>query len=169
MCPFETERLRLDYLVLDDAGFILELLNEPAFIQYIADKGVRDIAGAEAYLSNGPIAMYAKHGHGMYKVSLKQSGEAVGMCGLVRRDGLDYPDLGYAFLSRHGGKGYASEAGAAVLERARSQLNMQRIVAITDLDNAVSIRVLEKLGFRLDGQVTIPGYDQPSRYFVCDA
>lgn len=169
MCPFETERLRLDYLTLDDAGFTLELLNEPAYIQYIADKGVRDLEGAEAYLRNGPIAMYAKHGHGLYKVSLKQTGEVLGMCGLIRRDTLDYPDLGYAFLSRHGGNGYASESGAAVLERARSHLKMQRIVAITSPDNAASIHVLQKLGFRFDTELHLPGYEQPSRYYVCDA
>jgi [ribosomal protein S5]-alanine N-acetyltransferase len=168
MCPFETERLRLDDFVLDDAGFILELLNEPDFIKNIADKGVRDIAGAEAYLRDGPLAMYAKHGHGLYKVSLKQSGEAIGMCGLIRRDTLDYPDLGYAFLQRHGGRGYASESGAAVLERARLQLSMQRIVAITAPDNAASIHVLQKLGFRFDAQLVLPGYDQPSRYYICD-
>jgi [ribosomal protein S5]-alanine N-acetyltransferase len=169
MCPFETERLRLDYVVLDDASFILELLNEPDFIKYIADKGVRDIAGAETYLRDGPMAMYARHGHGLYKVSLKQSGEAIGMCGLVRRDGLDYPDLGYAFLKRYNGRGYASESGAAVLKRARQLLNMPRIVAITDMDNAGSVHVLEKLGFRFDAQITMPGHEQPSLYFVCDA
>jgi [ribosomal protein S5]-alanine N-acetyltransferase len=169
MCPFETERLRFDNFVLDDASFILELLNEPDFIKNIADKGVRDIAGAEAYLRDGPLAMYARHGHGLYKVSLKQSGEAIGMSGLIRRDTLDYPDLGYAFLKRHGGQGYASESGAAVLERARLQLNMQRIVAITAPDNAASIHVLQKLGFRFDAELALPGHDQPSRYYICDA
>jgi [ribosomal protein S5]-alanine N-acetyltransferase len=169
MCPFDTTRLRIDYFTLDDANFALELLNEPDFIKNIADKGVRDLAGAEAYLRDGPIAMYAEHGYGLYKVSLKQSGEAIGMCGLVRRDGLDYPDLGYAFLKRHHGRGYAVESAAAVLERARQQLNIGRIVAVTELENATSIRVLEKLGFRFDAKITMPGHDQLIRYFVCDA
>ncbi|GLQ98252.1 GNAT family N-acetyltransferase [Dyella mobilis] len=168
MCPFETQRLRIDYASLDDAGFILELLNEPDFIRNIADKGVRDIAGAEAYLRDGPLAMYAKHGHGLLRVSLKQTGEVIGMSGLIRRDTLDYPDLGYAFLQRHHGHGYASEAGAAVLERARQQLKIGRIVAIASPENTASHRVLEKLGFRFDAEIALPGHDGPSSYFICD-
>ncbi len=169
MCPFETERLRVEYFTLDDASFILELLNEADFIKNIADKGVRDIAAAEAYLRDGPVAMYAKHEHGLYKVSLKLNGEVIGMCGLIRRDTLDYPDLGYAFLKRHHGQGYASESGAATLERARQQLNMGQIVAITAQENAASVRVLEKLGFRFDAEIAIPGRAQPSLYFTCGA
>lgn len=168
MPPFETHRLRIECFTLDDASFILDLLNEPDFIHNIADKGVRDIAGAETYLREGPMAMYAKCGHGLCKVSLKHSSEPIGMCGLIHRDTIDYPDLGYAFLRRHHGQGYASESGAAMLEQAREQLNMKRIVAITAQQNAASVRVLEKLGFRFEAEMAIPGHDQPSRYFVCD-
>ncbi|MBD8880771.1 MULTISPECIES: GNAT family N-acetyltransferase [Rhodanobacter] len=168
MPPIETERLRIERFTLDDAGFVLELLNEPDFIENIADKGVRDIAGAEAYLRDGPMAMYASHGHGLCMVRLKQDGEPVGMCGLIRRDTLDYPDIGYAFLKRHHGRGYASESCAAVLEHARRQLDMARIVAITAPRNAASIRVLEKLGFRFEAEMSIPGYSEPSRYFISD-
>lgn len=167
MCPFETERLRVDYFTLDDASFILELLNEPDFIQNIADKGVRDIAGAEGYLRDGPLASYAKHGHGLYKVMLKHSGEPIGMCGLIRRDILEDPDLGYAFLKRHHGQGYASESCAAVLDRGRRQLNIGRIVAITAPQNVGSMRVLEKLGFRYESERRL-FEDRPSSYFICD-
>lgn len=169
MCPFDTKRLNIDYFTLNDASFILELLNEPDFIKNIADKGVRDIAGAVAYLRDGPIAMYAKEGHGLYKVSLKNSGEVIGMCGLIRRCILDYPDLGYAFLKRCNGQGYASEAGAAVLKLARRQLKMRRIVAITAQHNAASVRVLEKLGFHFEADVVVSGHDKSSMYFVSDA
>jgi [ribosomal protein S5]-alanine N-acetyltransferase len=167
MCPWETERLRFDYLTLDDARLTLELLNEPEYIRNIADKGVRDIAGAQAYLRDGALASYAKHGHGLYKVMLKDSGEAIGMCGLIRRDILEDPDLGYAYLQRHHGKGYASEAGAAVLEHGRRQLHIGRVVAITTPQNTGSIRVLEKLGFRYECERSLFA-DRISSYFICD-
>jgi [ribosomal protein S5]-alanine N-acetyltransferase len=164
---FETERLRFEYLTLDDAAFALELLNEPVYIQNIADKGVRDIAGAEAYLSNGALASYAKNGHGLYKVTLKETGEPIGMCGLIRREILEDPDLGYAYLHRHHGKGYASEAGAAVMEHGRREFQIGRIVAITTPQNTGSIRVLEKLGFHYACERQL-FEDRPSSYFICD-
>jgi [ribosomal protein S5]-alanine N-acetyltransferase len=167
MYLFETARLRFDYVTLDDAAFALELLNEPVYIQNIADKGVRDIAGAEAYLRDGAIASYAKHGHGLYKVTLKETGEPIGMCGLIRREILEDPDLGYAYLQRHHGNGYASEAGAAVLEHGRRQMHIGRIVAITTPQNTGSIRVLEKLGFHYDSE-RILFEDKVSSYFICD-
>jgi len=164
----ETERLSISEFALDDAPFIIELLNEPDFIRHIADRGVRDIAAAEKYLSDGPLKSYAAHGYGLYKVALMASGEPLGMCGLIRRDTLDFPDLGYAFLSRHYRRGYASEAGAAVLAHARAEQSVGTVVAITSLDNEGSIRVLENLGFRTEGIIDVPGYDTPSRYFVND-
>ncbi|HVI54023.1 MAG TPA: GNAT family N-acetyltransferase [Luteibacter sp.] len=164
----ETDRLVIDEFGLGDAPFILELLNEPDFIKYIADKGVRDVAGAELYLSDGPLKSYAKHGFGLYKVTLKSDGAPIGMCGLIRRDTLAFPDLGYAYLASHHRRGYASEAGAAVLGHARGRRQVERVVAITSLDNDGSIRVLENLGFRDEGVIDIPGYDTPSRYFVND-
>lgn len=166
MFLLETDRLHISLFTLDDASFILELLNEPDFIRNIADKGVRDIAGAEAYLRNGPLLSYAKHGFGLYKVTLKQSDEPIGMCGLLRRDSLDCPDLGYAFLARHHRRGYASESGAVVLDHARRQLSVGRVAAITALDNVGSIRVLENLGFQYQSVIELPDHSTPSRYFV---
>jgi len=164
----ETERLSITEFGLEDASFVLELLNEPDFIRYIADRGVRDVAGAQKYLLDGPLTNYTKHGFGLYRVALKAGGEPVGMSGLIRRDTLDFPDLGYAFLSRHYRRGYATEAGAAVIAHARKHRNVERVVAITSLDNEGSIRVLENLGFRDDGVIDVPGYDTPSRYFIND-
>lgn len=162
----ETDRLHISLLTLDDAGLILELLNEPEYIRHIADKGVRDLDGARAYLRDGPLLSYTKHGYGLYRIALKQGDEPIGTCGLIRRDVLEYPDLGYAFLTRHHRRGYASEAGAAVLAYARRELGLVRIVAITALDNAGSIRVLENLGFRQESVIELPDHNAPSRYFV---
>jgi ribosomal-protein-alanine N-acetyltransferase len=143
----ETPRLHLRPFMLDDALFVLHLLNEPSFLQHIGDKGVRDLEGARGYLSNGPIASYARHGHGLMAVVLKETGEPMGMCGLLKRDNLDHPDLGYAFLPEFWSKGHAMEAAAATLEHGAGVLGFRTILAIVSQGNAASIRLLEKLGF----------------------
>lgn len=164
----ETERLLIREFTLEDAAFILELLNEPAFIQYIADKGVRDLAGAGRYLRNGPFVSYAKNGFGLWMVALKDGGDPIGMCGPIRRDVLPHPDLGFALLARHTGKGYAFEATSAVLAHARHAHKLDPILAITAPENSASIKLLGKLGFRYDRTLDLPGYTGPSRLFVHD-
>jgi RimJ/RimL family protein N-acetyltransferase len=162
----ETERLILRHLSPEqDAEFMLELLNEPAFIKNIADRGVRTTEESRQYLASGPVASYEQNGFGMYAVELKESGVPVGVCGLVKREGLDDVDIGYAFLERHWGKGYAYESASAVLDYGRDVLGLERIVAITAPDNRGSIRVLEKIGLRFEKMITLPGYEGESRLF----
>jgi len=136
-------------LELTDADFILELLNEPAFLRFIGDKGVRNAADARDYIQNGPIDSYLRYGFGLYAVCLPD-GTPTGICGLVRREGLADADVGFAFLSRHRAKGYAVESAAAVLAHARQSLRLQRVVAITSPENLGSIAVLEKIGLRFE-------------------
>jgi len=143
----ETTRLSLRLFAPDDAPFILRLLNEPSFLQHIGDKGVRDLEGAQGYLTNGPLASYARHGHGLMAVVLKATGEPIGMCGLLKRDNLDHPDLGYAFLPEFWSKGYAMEAAKATLDHGAKVLGFRTILAIVSQGNAASIKLLEKLGF----------------------
>ncbi|WP_440026456.1 GNAT family N-acetyltransferase [Chromobacterium amazonense] len=162
----ETPRLRLRPLQEQDAAFILELLNEPAFIANIGDKDVRDLDGARQYIAKGPQASYQQHGHGLLLVELSDDATPVGICGLVKRDCLPHPDIGYAFLKRHWGRGYACEAGAACLDHARKVLNIGVVVGITAPHNQGSIRVLEKLGLRYDRLLELPGIEGPSLYFV---
>jgi RimJ/RimL family protein N-acetyltransferase len=166
MQPIATDRLLIREFTLADAAFILELLNEPGFIQYIGDKGVRDLAGAEAYLRDGPLAGYAMHGFWLWCVTLPD-GTPLGSCGLLKRDFLDHPDLGYAFLARHGGQGYAHEAAVAVMRYAREQLRLTTIQAITAFRNPASVKLLTKLGFDFVEFFQQPGYTDPSRLFVC--
>jgi ribosomal-protein-alanine N-acetyltransferase len=146
----ETERLVLSRLSALDAGFILALLNEPAFLRYIGDRGVRDEADARRYVEAGPVASYARFGFGLYRVGLKPAGEPIGICGLLKRDALEDPDIGFALLARHRSRGYAHEAAAAVLAHARTDLGLRRLLAITSPDNEVSIGLLERLGFRFE-------------------
>ena len=110
----ETDRLILRQLSTEDAAFILELVNEPSFIQNIGDRGVRTLEDARAYILRVAISSYEKNGFGLYLVELKDSGQSIGMCGLIKRDGLEDVDIGYAFLPRFWLKGYAVEAAAAI-------------------------------------------------------
>ncbi|MFN7928825.1 MAG: GNAT family N-acetyltransferase [Blastocatellia bacterium] len=159
-----TERLQLRRFTLDDAAFILQLLNEPSFLTNIGDKGVRTVDDAREYLRTGPLASYAQHGFGLLLVELQNT--PIGMCGILKRDGLDAPDIGYALLPRYWSQGYAIEAATAVLQYAYITLQLNRILAITKPDNTASIRVLEKLGFVFTEMVKLPGAATESRLFT---
>jgi RimJ/RimL family protein N-acetyltransferase len=149
-----TRRLTLRALNHGDAAFILELLNEPGFLRYIGDKGVRSLDDARNYLEKGPLDSYQRNGFGLLAVCLPDA-TPLGICGLVRREGLEDPDLGFAFLERHWSQGYATESAAAVLEHARQALKIARIVAITSPDNSGSGAVLNKVGLRFERLVRL--------------
>jgi [ribosomal protein S5]-alanine N-acetyltransferase len=153
----DTERLRLRPFTLADAPYVLAQLNQPSFLEQIGDRGVRTLEQAEAWLRSGPWPSYAAHGHGLLAVEERATGQVVGMCGLLKREALPEPDLGYAFLPGAWGRGYATEAARAVLLHAGHVLGLARVLAIVSPGNAPSIRVLEKLGFRRDGSLRLPG------------
>ena len=155
MLILETARLRVERFTLDDAEFILRLLNEPAFILYIADKGVRTLDDARAYLSSGPLAHYQRHGFGLWRLCERTTGVPIGMCGLIQRDTLDDVDIGYALLSEFSGKGYAREAARAVVRYAKDVVGLERLVAVVSVGNERSIRLLEQLGFRFERMVRL--------------
>jgi RimJ/RimL family protein N-acetyltransferase len=152
----------------EDAPFLRALLNEPSFLRYIGDRGVRTDDDARAYVADGPAASYAEHGFGLYLVTLRADGTPIGICGLLRRPTLDAADLGYAFLPAHWSRGYARESASAVVAHARRDLGLDRLLAITSPDNDPSIRVLEALGFRFD-RLTRLGEGAPEvKLFVLD-
>ena len=168
MIVLETERLFLRQFSTGDAEFILALLNEPSFIQNIGDRGVRTLADASAYILNGPVASYAKNGFGLYVVLLKETNESIGMCGLIKREGLEDVDIGYAFLPKFWSRGYAVEAAQAVKAYAKEVAGLNRIVAITDPANEGSVRVLEKLGLRFEKMVRLSEDDIELKLFAAD-
>ncbi|HKZ80790.1 MAG TPA: GNAT family N-acetyltransferase [Pyrinomonadaceae bacterium] len=154
----ETERLRLRKLSEGDAAFILKLLNEPSFIQNIGDKGVRTLDDACSYILNGPVANYQKFGFGPYLVELggaNERGIPIGMCGLLKRETLEDVDVGYALAPQFWSRGYAREAVWGVLSFANKTLGLKRVVAITNPDNASSIRLLETIGFQFEKTVRV--------------
>jgi RimJ/RimL family protein N-acetyltransferase len=165
----ETERLLLHRLAPNDSAFILELLNEPSFLENIGDRGVRTLADACRYILNGPIASYRKLGFGLYLVTLKDSGLPIGICGLLKRDSLDHPDIGFAFLQRYWSQGYAHESAAAVLHYGWTTLRLERIVAITKPHNQASTALLEKLGLRFEKNIVLPDHGCENRLFAARA
>jgi len=150
MIVLETERLFLRGLNARDAPFILALLNEPSFLRFIGDKKVRTVQDAEQYIQNGPVASYERHGFGLCLVELQDTHTPTGICGLLKRDELPDPDIGFAFLPDFWNKGYALESAAAVMKDARERLNLNRILAITNQDNEPSIKLLQKLGLHVE-------------------
>jgi len=166
MTPIETERLLLCQLTADDAPFILELLNEPSFLRFIGDKGVRTLDDARDYILKGPIDSYERRGFGLYLVKLRDGGVPIGICGLVKRDALEDVDIGFAFLPSFWSRGYALESAAAVMNYGRAVIGLNRIVGITDPDNASSIRLLEKLGLQFERMVQLPDNVGENKLFV---
>jgi len=162
----ETDRLILRELTLDDAEFILDLLNQPSFIQFIGDRGVRTLDDARGYLSKRIIGDYEHLGFGLYLTLLKENEVPIGICGLVKRDSLDDIDIGFAFLPQYWLRGYAFESASAVLAYARNTLGLKRIAGITTPDNQGSIRVLEKMGLKFEKMVKLSEDDIELKLFV---
>lgn len=151
------DRLSLRRLALSDVEFVIELVNDPDWLRNIGDKQVHCVADAERYLTNGPMALYAKHGVGLWAVVLQGASEPMGMCGLVKRDALEDFDLGFAFLPAYRGQGFALEAARGVLGFVRDELKLKRLAAIVNPDNTSSVKLLEKLGFERTGEMRMPG------------
>ncbi|MFZ5721944.1 MAG: GNAT family N-acetyltransferase [Pseudomonadota bacterium] len=169
MTVLETDRLVLRDVTEADAPFLLALLNSPGFLENIGDRGVRTEGEACAYIRDRVLASYAEHGFGMWLAAERRGGAAVGLAGLVRREGLDVPDVGYAFAPDAWGRGYAKEAAAAVVAHAMGPLGIRKLAAITTPENFASMAVLRKVGFTLQGMRQLPGIDRESTYFTLEA
>lgn len=151
-----TPRLTLNEFTHADAPFILELVNNAGWLRYIGDRNVHSIDDAIAYLDNGPLKSYAENGFGLWRVDLRNTGEPIGMCGLIKRPDLDGPDIGFAFLEEFQGQGYGSEASQATISLVRDRLRLPELLAIVQSDNEGSIALLKKNGFLYD-KVVISG------------
>ncbi len=165
MNVIETDRLILRKLTIEDAGFMLDLLNQPSFIQFIGDRGVRTLEDAKNYILKGPVSSYERFGFGLYLTLLKDGEVPIGICGLVKRETLQDIDIGFAFLPQYWLKGYAFESASAVLAYARDTLGMERIVGIATSDNQGSIRVLEKIGLRFEQMIKLSEDDMELKLF----
>ena len=155
----QTERLELHWLSVDDAPLMLAVWNDPAFVRFVGDRGVRSLEDAEVAMREGLLQLYEKHGYGPFVVSRRDDAANMGICGLFHRDGLEEPDIGFALLPDYCGMGFGFESSAAVLEHARDSLGLPRIVAIVSPDNSASIALLEKLGLSYERPIRMPGDD----------
>lgn len=152
----ETERLTLRQFTTNDASFIIELVNSPGWLEFIGDRNIKNEEQAKAYLENGPIKSYKDNGFGLSMVMLKQNHTPVGMCGILKRDGMEQPEIGFAFLPEFTGKGYAIEIVRATLDFAIGKLKLLVILAITVHNNKASIKLLEKIGLRFSKIIRSP-------------
>lgn len=166
MVVLTTERLTIRPIDDADAPFILALLNDPSFIRNIGDRNVRTLDDACEYIRKGPRASYEQHGFGLWLVELKEDATPIGICGLLKRDTLDAPDIGFAYLPAFQSKGYGYEAARAVLDHAREILRLPRVVAIVNADNEPSARLLEKLGMRFERSVRLSDGEPPLRLYA---
>ncbi len=162
-----TDRLMISEFTVADAPFILEVVNTPTWIRFIGDRNIHTLTEAEAYLLNGPMASYEKHGFGLYRVALTMTGQPIGMCGILKRETLDMPDIGYALLPAYERKGYAYEAASAVMDHAFNELGLPQVAAITDPSNQRSIALLEKLGMLFSKMIR--SGDRELMLFIKDA
>ena len=144
----ETDRLILRQFTATDAPFIIELVNSPGWLKYIGDRNIHTEAEARNYIENKVLPGFTKYGFSLNHVELKSTGVSIGNCGVFQREGMEFPELGYAFLPEYEGKGYAYEAAKACLEYGRNVFSLLRIDAITTTDHHRSIHLLEKLGMR---------------------
>ena len=157
MIEFVTERLIIRELTLNDAPFILDLLNDKDFKTFIGDKGVENIVDAENYITNGPISSFLEFGFGLMNIILKDTNVSIGINGLLKRDYLDIPDIGFAFLPNYRSKGYAYESAEVIIKSARNNLDILDVCAIINPKNKTSIRLINKLGLSLKKEIEIDG------------
>lgn len=161
----ETERLLLRPFVLSDAAFVVQLLNTEGWLKYIGDRNVHTIAQAEQYLQNGPMQSYQVHGYGLWLVGKKEGNLPIGMCGIINRETLHCPDIGFAFLPEFTGVGYAFEAATATLHYAIDTLGLKEIAAIVLAENEKSVKLLTKLGMQHKGPVYFPDSTEELQLF----
>lgn len=162
----ESDRLILRELEEEDAPFIHQLMNDPAWLRYIGDKGIRTVEDARKYITTGAREMYSRHGFGLWLVELKTSAVPIGICGLIKRDALEDIDLGFAFLPEYRRQGYALEAAAATIAYGREKFALRRLVAIMSLENHPSGQLLEKLGFRFERMIRLTAESPEIKLFA---
>lgn len=163
-----TPRLVLQPPTPADADFLHELMNDPDYLRHIGDRGIRTAADARDYLLAGPVAHFRRHGFGLFRVALRSDGRPIGLCGLIQREYLPDVDLGFAFLPAWRRQGLAREAAASVMAHARELLGLRRLAAIVSPTNPASIGLLQRLGFRREGDMSIPGQSAPIDVYGCE-
>ncbi len=165
MTILETERLLLREQNEGDTTFILALMNSPGWLKYIGDRGIKTEEDARKYILDKSVPSYKKHGFGFYLTELKEGSVPIGICGLVKRDGLEHVDIGFAFLPEYEGRGYGVESASAVMIYAKTVLGIDTIAAITTKDNGPSINLVKKIGLHFKELIKLPGNEEELMLF----
>ena len=160
LARLETKRLQLRWLTVDDAGLMLAIWNDPDFVRFVGDRGVRTLDQARDAMHEGVLKLYRDYGYGPYSLSLHGSDETMGICGLFKRDNLQFPDIGYGLLPAYCGGGYALEAARGVVEHAGEHMKLAELYAIVSPKNSRSVHLLEKLGMSAGERIRMPGDDE---------
>ena len=156
----ETDRLRMRPVTVEDTALMLAVWNDPAFMENVTDRGIRTEEQARDAIEAGAQKLFEDYGYGPYCMSLKSDGAMIGICGLFKRENIEYPDIGFGVLPDFCGKGYAGEAAIAVVDFARDSLGISVLTAIVSPTNAPSIGLIKKLGLDFERMITMPGDDE---------
>ncbi|MCA0152887.1 GNAT family N-acetyltransferase [Winogradskyella vincentii] len=157
---FNTQRLIVRPITIEDAPFVLELMNTPKWIKFIGDRNVHSVEEAEGYIKEKALPQLKTHGHTNNVVIRKKDGTKMGTCGIYHREGTDEVDIGFAFLPPYEGKGYAYEASSELMKFAKNQLKLNTIQAYTLEENTASRKLLERLGLELIGTGYLPNNNE---------
>lgn len=162
---YETERLIMRPMSLEDGEFILHLYNRPKFIKYIGDRNLKTVSDAQNYIKSRFLPQFEKLGFGNYVIITKEGHHKIGGVGIFEREGLDIVDIGFSLLDEFEGKGYAYEAALKVKSIGMNDFGLQKISAITAKDNFSSQKLIEKLGLKFQKFVNIPDDPQELMYY----
>lgn len=163
---FHSERLTLKPTNIEDAPFLVDLLNSPKWLKYIGDRNIKTIAQAENHIKEKILTQFDRLGYGNYTVIRKSDGVRMGSCGLYDRPGLEGIDIGFAFLPEYEGQGYGFESAKTVLDYVVANFSIDEICAITSLQNKRSQVLLEKIGLKYVKNVKLPGNDEELMYYI---
>lgn len=148
---YTTVRLLLNKLTVDDHEFILELVNTPEWIKYIGNRKIKSNKEAIVYVQKMIDSPHINY----WVVKSIERQIPMGIVTFIKRDYLEHYDIGFAFLAKYTGKGYAHEAATAILHDVKEDPSHTQILATTLKENANSIRLLEKLGFRYMNEIEV--------------
>src|ERR1041385_3991487 len=144
-----SKRLLLTGLSLDDADFIFELVNSPGWLRFIGDRNVRTREDARSFI----LKVLSSPNVNYWIVRLQDQQTPIGLVSFIKRDYLDYYDVGFAFLQAHSKQGYAYEAAITLMRHVSKEYAYPQLLATTVKENVNSIALLKKLGFVFGKQI----------------
>lgn len=154
----ESKRLLIREIKISDASFYFNLFRDPDWIKFINDKKLKTVEETALFLKD--FQLKQKKGLGYFTVILKATNKPIGVSTVLKRDALDFFDIGYGCLPIGRGKGYATEATKLIIEYVSSKFKQEKILAFTKPNNKGSQKLLKKLDFKYLGLQAVFGVDE---------